>query len=90
MLGDDAVKVDRKTRILFKNSYFDYPLSPLNALFGLGIFESVQIGFSYIYARTKSYLRLSKIENFEDWVLISLEENFIPIFLKIIQRKSGV
>ena len=26
MLGDDAVKVDRKTRILFKNSYFDYPL----------------------------------------------------------------
>ena len=39
MLGDDAVKVDRKTRILFKNSYFDYPLSPLNALFGLGIFE---------------------------------------------------
>jgi protoporphyrinogen oxidase len=65
MLGDDAVKVDRKTRILFKNSYFDYPLSPLNALFGLGIFESIQIGFSYVYARVKRlYLRLSKIRKF--------------------------
>ncbi|MDA8896647.1 NAD(P)-binding protein, partial [Acidimicrobiia bacterium] len=49
MLGDDAVKVNRKTRILFKNSYFDYPLSPVNALFGLGIFESIQIGLSYIF-----------------------------------------
>ena len=37
MLGDDAVGVSRKTRILFKNSYFDYPLTPINALFGLGI-----------------------------------------------------
>ena len=41
MLGDDAVEVKRKTRILFKNSYFDYPLTPINALFGLGFFESV-------------------------------------------------
>ncbi len=69
MLGEDAVLVNRKTRILFKEKYFDYPLTPLNALFGLGIFESLRIGFSYFYARVKSYLKLSKIENFEDWVV---------------------
>ena len=62
MLADDAVKVSRKTRILFKGSYFDYPLTPINALFGLGILESIRIGFSYIYARVKSYLKISKIE----------------------------
>ena len=45
ILGKDAVEVKRKTRILFKNSYFDYPLTPINALFGLGFFESVSIGF---------------------------------------------
>ena len=44
MLGNDAVSVDRKTRILFNDSYFDYPLTPLNALFGLGVSESVVIG----------------------------------------------
>ena len=69
MLADDAVKVSRKTRILFKGSYFDYPLTPINALFGLGILESIRIGFSYIYARVKSYLKISKIDNFEDWVI---------------------
>ena len=58
MLADDAVKVSRKTRILFKGSYFDYPLTPINALFGLGILESIRIGFSYIYARVKSYLKM--------------------------------
>ena len=69
MLADDAVKVSRKTRILFKGSYFDYPLTPINALFGLGVLESIRIGFSYIYARVKSYLKISKIDNFEDWVI---------------------
>ena len=69
MLADDAVKVSRKTRILFKGSYFDYPLTPINALFGLGVLESIRIGFSYIYARIKSYLKISKIDNFEDWVI---------------------
>ena len=82
MLGDDAVKVDRKTRILFKNSYFDYPLSPLNALFGLGLFESIQIGFSYFYARCKGYLRLSKIENFEDWVVDKFGQKLYSNFFK--------
>ena len=56
ILGNDAVSVDRKTRILFNNSYFDYPLTPLNALFGLGVSESVVIGFSYLFARVKSCL----------------------------------
>lgn len=69
VLGDDAVEVNRKTRILFKNSYFDYPLTPLNALFGLGVIESILTGFSYIFARFKSYLKFSKINNFEDWVV---------------------
>ena len=82
MLGKDAVEVKRKTRILFKGSYFDYPLTPLNALFGLGIFESISIGFSYIFARIKSYLRLSRIENFEDWVVDKFGRKLFNNFFK--------
>ncbi len=69
MLGEDALAVNRKTRILFEGKYFDYPLTPINALFGLGLIESIKIGFSYVYARVKSYLKLTRIENFEDWVV---------------------
>lgn len=82
MLGEDAVKVNRKTRILFKDSYFDYPLSPVNALFGLGLLESVQIGFSYISARVKSYLKISRIENFEDWVIDKFGRKLFNNFFK--------
>ena len=82
MLADDAVKVSRKTRILFKGSYFDYPLTPINALFGLGVLESIRIGFSYIYARIKSYLKISKIDNFEDWVLDRFGKRLFLNFFK--------
>ena len=82
MLGSDAVAVNRKTRILFKNSYFDYPLTPLNALFGLGLGESIVIGFSYIFARVKSYLKISKINNFEDWVVDRFGKKLFNNFFK--------
>ncbi len=82
ILGDDAVEVNRKTRILFKNSYFDYPLTPLNALFGLGVIESILTGFSYIFARIKSYLKFSKINNFEDWVVDKFGKKLFNNFFK--------
>jgi len=82
MLGEDAVAVNRKTRILFKGSYFDYPLTPLNALFGLGVIESMKIGFSYLTARVKSYLKLSSINNFEDWVIDKFGKKLYSNFFK--------
>ena len=82
MLSDDAVAVNRKTRILFKNSYFDYPLTPLNALFGLGILESIKIFFSYFIARIRSILKLTKINNFEDWVIDQFGKKLYLNFFK--------
>ena len=82
ILGEDAVAVNRKTRILFKGKYFDYPLTPINALFGLGIFESITVGFSYIYARLKSRLKISNIENFEDWVIDRFGKKLFSNFFK--------
>ena len=82
VLDKDAVEVNRKTRILFKKSYFDYPLTPLNALFGLGIFESILIGLSYIFARIKSYIGITKINNFEDWVIDKFGRKLFNNFFK--------
>ena len=82
ILGNDAVEVNRKTRILFKNSYFDYPLTPLNALFGLGVIQSIITGVSYTFARIKSYLNISKINNFEDWVVDRFGRKLFNNFFK--------
>ncbi len=91
MLGEDAVYVNRKTRILFKNSYFDYPLTPVNALFGLGIKESIAIGFSYVYARIKSYLKITKVNNFEDWVVDRFGKRlFLNFFKNYTEKVWGI
>lgn len=82
MLDEDAIAVNRLTRILFNGKYFDYPLTPINALFGLGIIESITIGFSYIFARFRSYLKLSKINNFEDWVVDKFGKKLYSNFFK--------
>ena len=82
VLGKDAVKVNRKTRILFNDKYFDYPLTPINALFGLGFIESFQIGVSYVTARLRSRLKLIKINNFEDWVIDRFGKKLYSNFFK--------
>ena len=82
ILRDDAVEVNRTTRIMFKNKFFNYPLTPLNALFGLGVSESIVSGFSYIFARLKSYLKISKISNFEDWVVDRFGRKLFNNFFK--------
>ena len=82
ILRDDAVEVNRTTRIMFKNKFFNYPLTPLNALFGLGVGESIVSGFSYIFARLKSYLKISKISNFEDWVVDRFGRKLFNNFFK--------
>ena len=82
ILRDDAVEVNRTTRIMFKNKFFNYPLTPINALFGLGIGESIVSGFSYIFARLKSYLKISKISNFEDWVVDRFGRKLFNNFFK--------
>ena len=82
VLGDDAIKVNRLTRILFKGTYFNYPLSPFNALFGLGVLNSIIILFSYISARIKSMLKLNEINNFEDWVVDKFGKKLYMNFFK--------
>ncbi|MGD0283870.1 MAG: NAD(P)-binding protein, partial [Dissulfurispiraceae bacterium] len=37
LMGEELISVPRKSTIFLRNKYFDYPLRPLNALFGMGI-----------------------------------------------------
>src|SRR5262249_5520323 len=40
VLRDDFLRRPRLSRIYYKKKFFHYPLKPLNALFGLGLWES--------------------------------------------------
>jgi len=65
MLGAEFLKRPRLSRIYYNGVFFDYPLKPMNALFGLGIGNAILVTLSYLWA----HLRPIRPEvSFEDWV----------------------
>jgi protoporphyrinogen oxidase len=65
MLGAEFLKRPRLSRIYYNGVFFDYPLKPMNALFGLGVGNAILVTLSYVWA----HLRPIRPEvSFEDWV----------------------
>ncbi|MGH9648732.1 MAG: NAD(P)/FAD-dependent oxidoreductase, partial [Bryobacteraceae bacterium] len=85
--GEDLVHVPRQTRILYNNKLFDYPLTPLNALFGVGVLESLWIFADYGLARVRSRFGNSRIENFEDWIVDRFGRKLFQTFFKTYTEK---
>jgi protoporphyrinogen oxidase len=66
VMGEDFIIVPRKSRIFYRNRFFDYPLRIFNALSNIGVYESARIMLSY----AKWQVRPSSVEdNFEQWVI---------------------
>ncbi len=84
MMGDDFLTVDRKSRIYYKNRFYDYPLKPANALRNLGILESMHIMLSYL--RAQMYPVMPE-ENFEQWVANRFGWRLYSTFFKTYTEK---
>ena len=65
VLGDEFLRRPRLSRIYYDGKFFDYPLKPLNALVGLGLWQSVLIVLSYLRWQLFPYRRE---DTFEQWV----------------------
>ena len=83
-LGSDFTMVTRKTRILYGSKFFDYPLSPINALVNLGFAPSISAIASYIRARIYPPRDTS---NFESWVVSRFGRKLFDIFFKSYTEK---
>ena len=46
VIGSNYQMINRLTRIYYDGKFFDYPLKPLNALYGLGVFQSLICAFN--------------------------------------------
>jgi protoporphyrinogen oxidase len=74
----------RLSRIYYNKKFFNYPLKPANALFGLGVWNSVLIGFSYLWAQ----LFPKRTEtSFEDWVSNRFGKRLYRTFFKTYTEK---
>ena len=84
VVGRDYVMVNRLSRILHQGRFFDYPLSPANALINLGPIEAARCVASYM--RTRCQMR-AEPENFEDWVSDRFGHRLYEHFFKSYSEK---
>ena len=83
-LGPEFLRRPRQSRIFYAGRFFHYPLRAFNPLFGLGLWQSVQILASYVHAR----LRPSPVEDtFEQWVSNRFGRRLYEIFFKTYTEK---
>jgi protoporphyrinogen oxidase len=83
----DLVNVPRMTRIFYNNKYFNYPLTPLNALFGVGVTSSVSIFSSFMMARSRRVIGEPPMESFQDWVIDRFGRELFETFFKTYTEK---
>jgi protoporphyrinogen oxidase len=69
LLKGDVLRVDRKSHILFRRKRFKYPLSPVNALLGLGPAGAALSVASFLAARVRGRLIPEVPENFEQFMV---------------------
>ena len=84
ILGDDFLKRPRLSRIYYDGKFFNYPLKPLNALKGLGIFQSILVGLSYVRWQLFPY---KEEETFEQWVTNRFGKRLFLTFFKSYTEK---
>ena len=84
VLGDKFLERPRLSRIYYKKKFFLYPLVAKNALFGLGLVESVRILGSYIKSQ---WVPTPKEENLEEWVCNRFGRRLYEIFFKTYTEK---
>ena len=51
LLPEDFLRIPRQTRIYYRDTLFNYPLTPFDALRGLGLTTSLLVFASYAYSR---------------------------------------
>ena len=87
ILGDELIRVPRLSRIFHDGNYFDYPLTPANAVFGIGPRQGIAIAGSYAAARLRAVLAPRPIESFEDWIINRFGYRLYQHFFKTYTEK---
>src|SRR5216684_3158305 len=84
LLGGEFLRRPRLSRIYYNGKFFFYPLKPLNALLGLGFWQSVLIVLSYIWWQLFPYRRE---DTFEQWVTNRFGRRLFLTFFKTYTEK---
>jgi protoporphyrinogen oxidase len=82
LMGDELISVPRASKIFMRGKYFDYPLKPLNAMFGLGIPVTLRILADYGLEKARNLLKQTEAVSLEDWVVSQFGRTMFNIYFK--------
>lgn len=85
LLGDELSFVDRSSKILLHGKFFDYPLKPINAVFGLGPLTAGSIISNYVLERLK--FNRPQPRSLEDWIISLFGKTLYKLFFKTYTEK---
>jgi protoporphyrinogen oxidase len=84
LLGDEFLRRPRLSRIYYGRKFFYYPLRPMNAVIGLGLWKSLLIVASYI--RWQIFPHRQE-QTFEQWVTNRFGKRLFQTFFKTYTEK---
>ncbi len=84
ILGKNFKKTPRLSRIYYKDRFFNYPLTPVNALLGVGLIDTAIILASYIKSKIDPY---PTEDTFEQWVSNRFGKKLYSMFFKTYTEK---
>ncbi len=89
LLGEDLLRVPRKSRIYLGRKYVDYPLTPINAIFGLGLSNTINILIDYGREKVRNAIpgRKKEISSLKDWVVSNYGLTMFNLYFKEYSEK---
>jgi protoporphyrinogen oxidase len=87
LMDGELVSVHRSSKIYMRGRYFDYPLKPVNAIFGLGIPTTMRIMGDYGMEKLGGMLQRRRNVSLEDWVVSNFGRTMFNIYFKEYSEK---
>ncbi len=87
LMGAEMLSVPRKSKIYLRDKYFDYPLRPLNAVFGLGVLTTAKIVVDYGWQRLKNRMHSAPDRSLEDKVVRDFGRTLFNLYFKEYSEK---
>jgi protoporphyrinogen oxidase len=84
VLGAEFLRRPRLSRIYYQRRFFYYPLRPMNAMWGLGLWQGIRIVLSYVKWRLLPY---RPEDSFEHWVTNRFGRRLFLTFFKTYTEK---
>ena len=89
ILGEEAIWVQRSSKIYYLGKYFDYPLKPANAIFGMGVGTIARCLADYGYVKVETYSASPRSFPWRTGSAMNSAANSSSGSSRIIPRRSG-